>query len=121
MFEKELTTEDKLKLEIERLKEQNKRERSDIAYILWTIFILGGGMVSMRTTRFIASLTTSVSLWRPWWVLRLWPSLRCRKGTLRPRVLSLESFSTSQFLRSSTPFFKERHTLDQEIIGGGQK
>lgn len=43
MFEKELTTEDKLKLEIERLKEQNKRERSDIAYILWTIFILGVG------------------------------------------------------------------------------
>lgn len=43
MFEKELTKEDKLKLEIERLKEQNKRERSDIAYILWTIFILGVG------------------------------------------------------------------------------
>lgn len=43
MFEKELTTADKLKLEIERLKEQINRERSDITYILWTIFILGVG------------------------------------------------------------------------------
>ena len=43
MFERELTTEEKLKLEIERLKEQNQRERSDISAILWVIFILGVG------------------------------------------------------------------------------
>lgn len=39
MFERELTTEEKLKLEIERLKEQNQRERSDISVILWVIFM----------------------------------------------------------------------------------
>lgn len=43
MFEKEPSAEDKLKLEIKRLKEQLLVERREMGAILWTIFLLGVG------------------------------------------------------------------------------